>query len=129
MNACAHQTSVSDFRLRVEMLKGARFDSSARDESIHLGCLQTDNAPELIGRDLALIDELVQRSQRHTKTGGGLVGAEPGDFSRHGKHCSAMIGFVSALLGFLGVSDSFDGKSRVINEFHVLLSPRNGGAA
>ncbi len=77
----------TDLGLGVEMFEGSGLDTSGTDERVDLGFLQADHSPELVGRNVAFVDELVQRAQRDTQTSGSFGGAEPANFTlRHVCH-------------------------------------------
>jgi hypothetical protein len=78
----------ADFGLGVEMLQRARLDADRSDERIDLAFLQTDHSAELVRREVALVDELVQRAEGDAKPFGGVCGAEPADLTRHRAHGS-----------------------------------------
>ena len=56
-------------------------DAAPLDEVLHLALLQADDASETVCRQLALVDEPVQRPRRDAETTGGLCGVEPDDAS------------------------------------------------
>lgn len=77
----------TDLGFGVKMLEGSGLDASGTNERVDLGLLQSDDPPELVGGNVAFVDELVQRSQRDAQTAGGFGGAEPANFTlRHVCH-------------------------------------------
>lgn len=66
-------------RIRIEVLKGARFDARSGNEGIDLMLLEPDDSAELIRGDVAFVDELVKGAKRHTKTLRSVGGAQPAD--------------------------------------------------
>ena len=61
------------------MLEPARLDARPVDEGVHLVLLETDDAAELVGRQLALVDQPVQRPHRDAQPARRLAGAHPMD--------------------------------------------------
>ena len=55
----------------------ARLDPAGLDVAVDVVVLQPDHPPELIGRELALVDEPVEAAQGDPEAGRGLLGAEP----------------------------------------------------
>ena len=57
-------------------------DPAGLDEAVDVVLLQADHPPELIGRELPLVDEAVQAPQGDPQPRRGLLGAEPLDCAR-----------------------------------------------
>ena len=70
---------VSGARVGVEVLERAGLDAAGVDEGVDVGGLQPDDPPEAVGRDLALVDEPVERAGRDAEPVGRFAGAEPAD--------------------------------------------------
>ena len=60
----------------------ARSDAAPLDELLDLFLLQADDAPESIGRELAVVDEPVEGAGRDAQPAGGLGGVQPDDAGR-----------------------------------------------
>ena len=64
------------------MLEGAGLDAARVDEAIDLVGLEADDAPEAVRRQLALVDEAVQRARGDAQTMRRFRGAQPVDLAR-----------------------------------------------
>lgn len=64
-------------RFGVEMLEGARFDATVVDERINLGLLETNHPTKPIRRQLALVDQAVERPRRESERGGSFLRGQP----------------------------------------------------
>ena len=63
--------------LGVEVLKFPRFDLALANEGVDLGLLQPDNAAETVRRELAFVDQPVQRSWGEPQRRCGFLGRKP----------------------------------------------------
>src|SRR5205807_2113600 len=63
--------------LGVEVLQAARFDAGGVDETVDIGLLEPDDAPELVRRQLTFVDEAIERPQGYPEPLRGFLGAHP----------------------------------------------------
>src|SRR6266550_1362977 len=61
------------------MLQPARLDAGPVDEGVHLALLEADDPAELVRRQLALVDEPVQRPHGDAQPARRLAGTHPVD--------------------------------------------------
>src|SRR5271165_6256140 len=71
----------------MEVLEVSRLDPAGLDVAVHVGLLQADHAAELIGGQVALVDEPVEAAQGHAETRRRFLRAQPGDALRHHPDC------------------------------------------
>jgi hypothetical protein len=63
--------------LGVEVLERSRLDARRLDERLDVLKLQADDTAKLVRRDLALINQPIERSWGQAKVSGGLGGTKP----------------------------------------------------
>lgn len=69
----------------VQMFKSAWFDSCAGDERVNFVFLKSNDTPELVRRQRAFIDELVESPQRDAQARRSVACAQPTNLRRtHG---------------------------------------------
>ena len=59
------------------MAHRAGFDTARLDVGVDIVLLQTDDPAELVGRQLAFVDEAVERARRDAEPLGGRRGGQP----------------------------------------------------
>jgi len=64
-------------RFGVEVLELARLDAGALDEGLDLVRSEADDPPEAVGRQIAVVDEPVERAGGDAETPGSLLGRQP----------------------------------------------------
>lgn len=78
---------VGDGGLGIQVLEFTGRDLTFRNERIDLALLQADNTPKPVRRQLAFIDEPIERPRRKTKRRCGFFGRQPVSVSRgHAQH-------------------------------------------
>ena len=68
------------------MLETAGRDAHAIDEGVEVGGLEADNPSHLVGGELPLVDESVERAQCHPEPLAGLPSPHPLDQFAHREH-------------------------------------------
>lgn len=69
--------TVGMWRIRIQMPKFAGLDARLVNEVFDVGLLETDDAAEFVCRQLAVIDQAVQRSWRNTKLACRFLRTQP----------------------------------------------------
>ena len=72
------------------MLEAARRDAGLLDEGHDVTFLQADHTPELVRREVALVDHAIQRARVDAQVVGNLGGAHPPYWVRHARYLNTV---------------------------------------